>query len=168
VLGAVDRFSNLDGYYAHNLRALRSFTVWSLEEDPARQAVMVRYAGEHWRRWTVGHGNTWLSWLWRAMARVGDAGEGLRALHELRVKPARAADSPLAGRWSKPSPGAVLLGKTSPWVLPVYLRKHTDYFTWQKEPWDAGEPGTPTTGDTCGVDFIVSYWLGRVYGFIGG
>lgn len=161
VLGIADRFNNLDGYYAHNLRALRSFSVWLLEPDPSRRAVMVRYAAEHWRRWTVDHGNAWLSWLFVAMSGADDDGEGLRALHELRLKPTRFADSPVAGRWGSPSPAAVLAGDASPWALPVYLRKPTAYFVWQKEPWDEGEPGGPTTGDTCGIDFLAPYWLGR-------
>ena len=94
--------------------------------------------------------------------------EGLRALHELRLKPSRLWPSPLAGRWRRPSFNAATLDTTAAWVLPVYLRKPTAYSVWQKEPWDAGnEPrDTGGLGDSTGVDFLAAYWLGRAHGFI--
>ena len=67
--------------------------------------------------------------------------EGQRALYELRLKPIRLWPSPLAGRWKPPSLNAAAFDTTAAWVLPVYLRKATPYFVWQKEPWDAGDDG---------------------------
>jgi hypothetical protein len=167
-LGVFDRYNNVGQYYAHGLRAARSYSIWLLDEDPEHDARMVDYARKHWRRWTDQHGNAWLAWLWFAMAGMPPDEEGLRALHELRLKPSRLWPSPLAGRWKPPSLNAATLDTTAAWVLPVYLRKPTAYFVWQKEPWDAGDrPGdTGGLGETTGVDFLAAYWLGRAHGFI--
>ena len=168
LLGAFDRYNNVEQYYAYGLRAARSYSIWLLDEDPEHEAQMVDYARTNWRRWTDQHGNAWLAWLWFAMAGISPDEEGLRALHELRLKPSRMWSSPLAGRWKPPSFNAATLDATAAWVLPVYLRKPTAYSVWQKEPWDAGDaPWDPLgLGDSTGVDFLTAYWLGRAHGFI--
>jgi hypothetical protein len=163
-----DRFNNVSAYYAHGLRAMRCYSIWLLDEDPERRAQTVDYSRTHWRRWTDRHGNAWLAWLWFAMAGTAPD-EGLRALYELRWKPIRLWPSPLAGRWNPPSFNAATADTTHAWVLPVYLRKPTSYFIWQKAPWDAGDERGDTRGlgDSTGVDFLAAYWLGRAHGFIG-
>jgi hypothetical protein len=168
ILGAADRYNNLEQYYAHSLRSMRSYGIWTLDSDPERRAVMVRYSEKHWRAWTAGHGNALFSWLWRAMSGEDDAGEGLSALTDLARKPTRLWSSPLAGRWEPPGFLAVTFGTTRHWALPPRLRKPTAYSTWQKEPWDAGDLPYDTTGltETTGVDYLSAYWLGRALGFL--
>lgn len=165
-LDALHRYNNLLQYYAHNLRASRSYAIWLLDEDPARRQQIVDYARTRWRRWTDHHGNAWLAWLWFAMSGAPPDAEGLRALHELRWKPIRSWSSPLAGRWSPPRLGAATFDTTSAWVLPVYLRRPAQYFSWWKEPWGAGAPGSAGRSNSTGLDFLVPYWLGRAHGFI--
>jgi hypothetical protein len=166
-LDAFNRYNNLNQYYAHNLRAARSYSVWLLDADPEHRAQIVDYARTHWRRWTDHHGNAWLSWLWFAMTGTPPDDEGLRALYELRAKPIRSWPSPLAGRWTPPSFDAVTFDTTPAWVLPVYLRKPSEYFSWQKEPWGAGEPGLADgRANSTGLDFLAAYWLGRARGFV--
>jgi hypothetical protein len=166
-VGFFNRYNNLNEYYAHNLRAARSYSVWLLDADPVHRGQMVEYARTHWRRWTDHHGNAWLSWLWFAMAGTPPDDEGLRALYELRWKPIRSWPSPLEGRWPPPSFGAVTFDTTPAWVLPVYLRKPAEYFSWEREPWDAGVPGEGTgRSNSTGLDFLAVYWLGRAHGFI--
>ncbi|MGH7337149.1 MAG: hypothetical protein ACREI7_06210, partial [Myxococcota bacterium] len=162
-----NRYNNLDQYYAHNLRAVRTFSIWLLDADPEHRAQIVDYSRIYWRRWTDHHGNTWLSWLWFAMAGTRPDGEGLRALYELREKPIRSWPSPLAGRWSPPGFDAATFDTTPAWVLPVYLRKPAEYFSWQKEPWGVGESGRlDGRSNSTGLDFLAAYWLGRAHGFI--
>ena len=38
-LGAFDRYNNVEQYYAHSLRAARSYSIWLLDEDPAAQGA---------------------------------------------------------------------------------------------------------------------------------
>lgn len=170
-LGAFDRYNNFQQYYAHGLRAERAYAIWLLDRDDSHRAAMVDYSERHWRRWTNGHGNAWLSWLWSAMSGETPDDEGTRALHELRLKPTRLWSSPLAGRWSLPKDQgftAATFDTIAAWALPVYLRKPTAYFTWQKEPWDAGELPWDTLGlaETTGLDFLACYWLGKYHGFL--
>ena len=165
-LSSFNRYNNLNQYFAHNLRAARSYSIWLLDADPEHRAQIVDYARTHWRRWTDHHGNAWLSWLWFAMAGTPPDAEGQRALYELRWKPVRSWSSPLAGRWPPPSFDAATFDTTPTWVLPVYLRKPAEYFSWQKEPWAAGEPGNDGRANSTGLDFLAAYWLGRAHGFI--
>ena len=162
-----NRYNNLNQYYAHNLRAARTYSVWLLDADPEHRAQIVDFARSNWRRWTDHHGNAWLSWLWFVMAGTPPDEEGLRALYELRWKPIRSWASPLEGRWSPPSFDAVTFDTTPAWVLPVYLRKPAEYFGWEREPWGAGDPGEGTgRTNSTGLDFLAAYWLGRAHGFI--
>jgi hypothetical protein len=78
-LDAFNRYSNLYGYYAHNLRAARTYSIWLLDSDPERRAQVVEYAAASWRRWTDHHGNAWFSWLWFVMSGTPPDAEGLRA-----------------------------------------------------------------------------------------
>jgi len=165
-LDSFNRYNNLNQYYAHNLRAARTYAVWLLDADPEHRAQIVDYARTYWRRWTDHHGNAWLSWLWYVMAGTPPDDEGLRALYELRWKPIRSWPSPLAGRWAPPSFDAVTFDTTPAWVLPVYLRKPAEYFSWEREPWGAGEALEDGRSNSTGLDFIAAYWLGRAHEFI--
>lgn len=166
ILGAADRYNNLEQYYAHSLRAQRAFSIWLLDDDADRRSTMVEYSEKHWRRWTEGHKNAWLAFLWASMA-GGDSeatAEGDEALLELMAKPTRLWSSPLSERWEAPGFFAVTFGTTARFVLPVYLRKPNAYFTWQKEPWDPGELPYEQLGlaESTGLDFLAPYWLSRV------
>ena len=164
-----NRYNNLHQYYAHNLRAARSYAIWLLDADPEHRAQLLHHARANWRRWTDHHGNAWLSWLWFAMAGTPPDDEGLRALYELRWKPIRSWPSPLQGRWAAPGFFAATFDTTPAWVLPVYLRKPGEYFSWEREPWGAGEPGEADgRSNSTGLDFLAAYWFGRAHGFIPG
>ena len=43
-LGVFDRYNNVQQYYAHSLRAARSYAIWLLDEDPEHKARLVDYA----------------------------------------------------------------------------------------------------------------------------
>jgi hypothetical protein len=165
ILGVGDRYNNLQQYYAHNLRAMRAFTLWVLADDLEHKEIMVEYSEEHWRQWTEGHQNAWLSWLWSAMSGESDEGGGFAAMQSLSIKPLRLWSSPLAGQNESPGFFAVTFNTTADWALPVHLRKPSAYSTWQKEPWDAGDLPYDTQGlmNSTGVDFLAAYWLGRAY-----
>jgi len=62
----------------------------------------------------------------------------------------------------------LLYGDVSAFVVPVHLRKPTEYFIWQKDPFETGDGAVNTEGlkEATGLDFILPYWMGRHYGFI--
>lgn len=167
----LNRFANLMQYYAHNLRVHRSMAVWLLEGDAGRRFSLVEYARDNWRKRTVGHVNGWFSLVWATMS--GDESaklEGDLALAQLQQKPTRLWTSPLAGAWPEPGLLAVLFDKDPRWVLPVYLRQPSWYWTWQTAPWDAGTQPPDPLGlrESPNIDFLVPYWMGRYYGLLPG
>jgi hypothetical protein len=50
----------------------------------------------------------------------------------------------------------------------VHLRKPTEYFIWQKDPFGTGDGKVDTEGlnEATGLDYLLPYWMGRHYGFI--
>ncbi|MBN2107859.1 MAG: hypothetical protein JW832_10585 [Deltaproteobacteria bacterium] len=165
-----NRRSLLDGYFSYNLRFARSFTVHLLEHDPRRKATVADYMEKHLWRYVQNHRNTHFSFLYAAA--TGDASrmdEALRSLRELSLKPLRDWSSPLHGIDFYPPRFVLLYGDVSDYVVPVHLRKPTEYFIWQKSPFDTGTGELDTEGlhAATGLDFILPYWMGRYYGFIG-
>lgn len=164
-----NRRSLLDGYFSYNLRFARSFTVHVLEHDPRRRATVADYMDKHLWRYVENHRNTHFSFLYAAA--TGDASrldEALRSLRELSLKPLRDWSSPLLGIDCYPPRLVLLYGDVSDYVVPVHLRKPTEYFIWQKDPFGTGSGEVDTEGlhAATGLDFILPYWMGRHYGFI--
>jgi hypothetical protein len=124
------------------------------------------YEDRLWQ-FTKGHLNAKFIFLYNAVTlknkKLDDA---LFAMKSLKLKPIRGYDSPLAGDERKPGVLEVLFGDWDRFILPPHLRKPTSYSTWQKEPWDVGSAGHKGREDATGVDFLLSYWLARYYGFI--
>lgn len=79
--------------------------------------------------------------------------QAIWSLQAFSLRPLRSYDSPLAGqdfdRYE---------------VIKAHLRKPTEHFVWQKEPFN--RVGEPTDGsglaEATGVDYLLPYWMGRV------
>ncbi|MBN2107935.1 MAG: hypothetical protein JW832_10965, partial [Deltaproteobacteria bacterium] len=164
-----NRRSLLDGYFSYNLRFARSFTVHLLEHDSRRRATVADYMEKHVWRYVQNHRNTHFTFLYAAAS--GDESRldnATLSLRELSLKPLRDWSSPLHGmNWYPPRP-VLLYGDVSAFVVPVHLRKPTEYFIWQKDPFGTGDGEVNTEGlnEATGLDFILPYWMGRHYGFI--
>jgi hypothetical protein len=164
-----NRRSLLDGYFSYNLRFARSFTVHLLEHDSRRRATVGDYMKKHLWRYVQNHRNTHFNFLYAAAS--GDASgldDAMRSLRELSLKPLRDWSSPLRGTDCYPPRPVLLYGDVSAYVVPVHLRKPTEYFIWQKDPFQTGDGAAYTEGlnEATGLDFILPYWMGRHYGFI--
>ncbi len=161
--------NNYQQYYAHSLRATRAFTIWLLEDDTTRRNELARWVKRSVWRYVSDHQHAWAAAIMGVMhpddpkpKRVLKA-----ALQSHALKPLRAWGSPYAGQKHAPKVGAVLVGCEDNWVLPPHLRKPTNYWTWQKRPWDAGPAQDPEgrTEET-GIDFIVPYQVGKWFGLL--
>ena len=164
-----NRRSLLDGYFSYNLRFARSFTVHLLEKDSRRRATVGDYMEKHVWRYVQNHRNTHFNFLYAAAS--GDESRldnATRSLRELSLKPLRDWSSPLHGMNYYPPRPVLLYGDVSAYVVPVHLRKPTEYFIWQKDPFQTGDGEVNTEGlnEATGLDFILPYWMGRHYGFI--
>jgi hypothetical protein len=162
----LDWSHNAGSYYVYNLNFSRCFTIWLLGDDSDR-AQTVEFADDRLWAHVDGHENTWFSYLWHVMS--GEDGElalGLSSLKSLAVTPLGQRDGPLAGEGVEPGIFCALFGDTDPYVLAPQNRKPTTYWTWQKSPWDAGEPGRGEILWSTGLGFVLPYWLGRYYGIL--
>jgi hypothetical protein len=164
-----NRRSLLDGYFSYNLRFARSFTVHLLENDSRRRATVADYMEKHVWRYVQNHRNTHFNFLYAAAS--GDESRldnATLSLRELSLKPLRDWSSPLHGINYYPPRPVLLYGDVSAFVVPVHLRKPTEYFIWQKDPFQTGDGEVNTEGldEATGLDFILPYWMGRHYGFI--
>jgi len=162
-----NRFNNFQQYYAWNLRYLRAYTVFILEDDNDRKEDIRSWVRSNLWPFVANHYNTKFTYLHNAI--TGDnvkLDDALLALKSLSLKSHRGYDSPLAGDERKPSFLQVLFGDVDRFILLPHLRKPTTYTTWQKEPWDVGNPGRDGREDTTGLDFMLAYWMGKFHGFL--
>jgi len=158
-----------DGYYANNLRFARSFTVFLLEEDTGRRQQVAAYMTKHVWRYVQDHRNTHFIFLYAAAScDQSRLGEGLLGLQELSLRPLRNWSSPLYDQSFYPPPDVLLFGDVTGYVVPVHLREPTDYFIWQKDPFETGdgELEQEALKEATGLDFLLPYWMGRYYGFV--
>jgi len=163
---SVNIFSSFSGYYAWNLRHLRGYSIYILEENAERKSLMRRWFEDRLWQYTSGHLNAKFAFIQNAVnPAIGGLEDALFSMKSLRLKPIRSYSSPLADDERKPSLLQVLAGDTDRFVLPPHLRKPTSYSTWQKEPWDVGHAGNGASNST-GLDFMLGYWMGRYHGFI--
>jgi len=164
-----NRRSLLDGYYAYNLRFVRSFTIHRLEKDSSRRTIVEDYMEKHVWQYVQNHRNTHFIFLYSAAS--GDSSKldnATLSLQELSLRPLRNWSSPLNGIDYYPPRPVLLYGDVSDYIVPVHLRKPTGYFIWQKDPFQTGDGDVNTEGltEATGLDYILPYWMGRYYGFI--
>ena len=162
-----NRFNNYQQYYAWNLRYLRSYSVFQLENDPGRQVDIMVYMRRRLWPFTRNHLNTKFIYLYNAVSGDEDnLDDALFALKSLSLKPIRGEDSPLGGDERSPSLLQVLLGDWDKFVLAPHLRKKTGFSIWQKTPWGVGNVGYKGKEDATGIDYLLAYWMGRYYGYL--
>ncbi len=164
---AVNISNNYSQYYAHNLRMMRGFSIWLLEIDPERRKECKEFIVKDVWRYTKNHQNAWYAALTAAVDPENDAARAvMRAgLRSVSLKPLRGWGSPYAGQDHSPGLDDVLRGCDEKWVVAPHLRKPSNYFTWQKRPWDVGS-GQSEEGrlEQTGLDFLAPYWLGKALG----
>jgi len=155
--------NNYSQYYTHNLRITRAYTVWLLEDDSTRKQQLVDYVLTKVWKHTKKHQNAWFAAIVFHMTSDEEVGKVcLQALKSQSLKPLRGYGSPYAGQLHKPSWLDVLQGNDYRWVLPPHLRKHTNYFTWAKEPWDVGSFDKTGSLEETGLDFLLPFWLYKI------
>lgn len=155
----VNRFSNTQQYFAHNLRVMRSLALALLL--PGLRAELLDYAQDAWWRYVLEHHNAWFGAAW--MAHGGEeAGDIRRDLASWSLRPARSWSGPYAGQEQGPGYGDALLNCTGGYVVDPQLRKPSNYWVWQKEPWDTGIVDHLGLGDDLGLSLVAPYWLWRM------
>lgn len=156
------RANNYDDYYAHNLRAVRALSIWTLEDHTERRRDLRRFVERHVWAHTKGHQNAWFAAV-VAHVTAGGTGrpEAAASLRSQSLKPLRGFGSPYAGQEHGPSLADVLAGCGDAWVLPPHLRRMTNYFIWTKRPWDVGNRDPNGFLHETGLDFLLPYWLLR-------
>ena len=159
--------NNYQEYFAHNLRSARALSIWLLEDDPTRQNDLASWVKRAVWRYTHEHQNGWVAAVMTIM-NPDDIKPKIAlksSLQSLSLKPLRMWGSPFAGQKHEPEVGDILMGCEDKWVLPPHLRKPTNYWTWQKRPWDAG-PGIDEKGinEETGIDFLAPYYMGKWVG----
>lgn len=161
-----NKFNNYSQYYAWNLRYLRAYTIYLLEDRVEKQEKIKTWVSTNLWPYVKDHFNTKFIYLHNAItqdhSRLDDA---LLALKSLSLKSYRHQNSPLADDERKPSFLQVMFNSWDEFVLLPHLRKPTEYTTWQKEPWDTGNSYYNGSSQSTGLDFILTYWLGRYHGF---
>jgi len=159
--------NNFQEYFAHNLRSTRAFTIWLLEDDPARRTLLADYAFRAVWRYTHDHLNGWIAAVVIAMKPDSAKAKMVlrQSLQSLSLRQLRAWGSPYAGQEQKPDIGAVLQGCDGNFVIPPHLRKPSNYWSWQKEPWDVG-PIQDKKGQLAetGLDLTLPFWVGKFFG----
>jgi len=158
-----NRFTNWTQYYAHNLRAARTLTVWLLDPD-ARERIRA-YSERAWWRYVRDHRSAWFDTVWAVMS--GRRGLDLAAFRSLALKPTRLWSSPWHDQLVEPSLLNALWDCMDALVVAPHLRKPAPYFVHEKAPWDVGTgPDLEGLGDTTGLGFLLPWHLARYEGLI--
>lgn len=165
----LNRFNNLDDYFAWNLRFARIYTVWLLETDPKRRTTIRRFVRRKLWSHVQSHRNTYFTFLYNAMEGTDDErmDAAVLGLKELALRSQRMWSSPLIGEDTRPSAFRLLFCDVSDAVVPAHLRQPAQYFQWEKDPFLVGE-GTYREGLQVSpmIGLLLPYWLGRYYGFV--
>lgn len=168
------RWNNYSQYFAWNLRYLRGYTVFILDKSTKRRSKIIDWYDDRLWQFTKNHLNAKFIYFYNAVSysqypminKSSRLDRALFSIKSLSLKSIRSFDSPLAGDERKPSFFQVTFGDWDRFVLPPHLRKPTTYSIWQKEPWDVGSAGHTGSENTTGIDFLLTYWMGRFYQFI--
>ena len=165
----VNRFNNIDQYYAWNLRFARTYSVWLLEDDPKRKRGMRNYTRKQLWKHVRSHKNTHFTFLYNAMDpeamdRIEAAVYNLKALS---LRPVRTWHSPLLGHEDRPHALRSMFASVDDWVVPAHLHAPSMNFVWERDPYVVDKFGDPNgVRENTRVDFLLPYWIGRYYGFI--
>jgi len=165
-------FSNAQQYYAWNLRFTRASALW-MNADVSDRPLISDYIRRWMFKWVSGHKNAWFSLVYAVTTSPTDqdiVDDAVLSLRSWALRPATGWPSPLAMGWgrdySPPSAVERISGVGNDRVLWPHLRKPTTYWTWQKDPWDAGTTYPIAGFDGVGLDLILPYWMARYYGLI--
>ncbi|MEZ6186029.1 MAG: hypothetical protein R3F62_13590 [Planctomycetota bacterium] len=173
----------VDHYYKFNLAHAGLYNLLRLETDAGRwqdvrrgYALLERYVGHHRNahfdliRTTIDPSTQ--------PALYGSTREALRQFAGTPHRELAPAVIDLSGvTWvnlqvfgyqNTGSGGVTLQGSTAAFPsepLPMHLRRPTGHFIWQRDPFT---PATPSEGnpraETCGLDLVLPYWMGRHLG----
>lgn len=164
IIAWTNRFNNFDQYYAHNLRATRMLTIAGMMpflSSDVKDAALT-HSERSWWRYVKGHRSAWFDAIWISLGGDNRDPHIRYSLSSLALKPTRQWASPYAGQEQAPGLLDAFFGCTDGYVVDPHLRKPTNYTTWQKEPWDVGEPEIPGTRGTLediGLGMTSAYWL---------
>jgi len=154
----------------NNLAFLAYFTLLLYEENPKLLSLYQKSLNRAWKV-VRGEGNPFFTWIYHALIGEGqndhlaieDALENLRRFPKDRVDwPVRNSDRKnickawFSDRKSKPQ---------ACFPLPLDERP-TSSFEWRENPYRLDGPGGGGVRFS-GVDYLLAYWMGRYYGFVG-
>lgn len=162
-------FSSYTQYFAWNLRYSRALTIFLTNDDPSVKSKVGAWCNDFLWPHVKNHQSAWFIYINNVVSPgSGELAAGNLSVRSLSLRPIKGRNSPLAGDSRKPNVFEVLFTDISKFVLPPHLRKDTDYWTWQKEPWDtgSGSPNDVSKQDPTGLDYLMVYWMGRYYGFL--
>lgn len=153
-----NRFNNADQYFGHNLRVMRTLTLALLALDDG--AALREHSRDAWWRYVGGHRNAWFEGAWMVISGEDRSDSIRRSLASWSLRPARGWASPYAGQEQTPGYLDALFNCTEGYVVDPQLRKPTSYSTWQKEPWDVGQPDDPEgLAEDNGLSLTAGFWL---------
>ena len=154
-------------YYGLNIVFLPAFNLIRMEPDPAQRAALQQQVLEA-RLWSYvkDHKNVFFSYLYAAHQPPGPATQAVIAqanaqLALFAAPPNVERPIDLSGKYPA-HPTCKGLTQTAVDVSDRWA----DYFTWQKHPFYMSRSGDPTEVWP-GVDYLLPYWIGRAYNFLG-
>jgi len=164
--------SSATQYYAWNLRFTRAAALW-LNVDQGDKAFVSDYIHDWMFKFVKGHKNAWFSFVYAATMDMQDLNvieDAVLSLKSWSLRPSKGWPSPLAEGWGRdyepPSALDRISGAGDAKALWPHLRKPTMYWTWQKDPWDAGVTYPLPYFEGVGLDLLLPYWMARYHGLI--
>ena len=93
--------------------------------------------------------------------------DAVLSLKSWSLRPVIGWPSPVADGWGRdyepPNILERISGDGDDRVLWPHLHKPTGYWTWAKDPWDAGRTRPTPDFETGTLDFLLPYWMARYY-----
>jgi hypothetical protein len=156
-----------DGYHGLNIGLMPTYSWTRLETDPQRRERLQRdiLAERMWPA-VAADKNVFFAFIYASQAPVGTELDAV-----LNAQVAQLAGFPVAPNQAHPVdlygiyPESVRCPGLSAEAIDVSERVPAR-FMWERQPWKLEDPGLPN-GLYGGVDYLLAYWLGRYYGFIG-
>lgn len=164
--------SSATQYYAWNLRFTRASALW-MNVDAGDKSLISDYIYDWMFKFVKGHKNAWFSFIYAATMDMKDLiiiEDAVLNLKSWALRPTKGWPSPLAEGWGRgyEPPNALerVTGNGDSKALWPHLRKPTMYWTWQKDPWDAGVTYPLPYFEGGGLDLVLPYWMARYHGLI--